>query len=154
MTKILTSKNKSISKKIAIVVSRFNEFITKRLLDGCLDELVKCGVKKSDIVVAWVPGAFEIPVTALKFAKKKNIAGVICLGAIIRGDTLHYELVAEGATIGIMNVSTITGKPIIFEVLAVDTIEDANKRSKVKGCNKGREAAQTAVEMISLLSQI
>ncbi len=146
--------NKGRGKKIAIVVSRFNEFITRRLLTGCLDELIRCGVSKSNITVAEVPGAYEISIVALKFAKKKNIDAVICLGAVIRGETLHFDLVAQGAAQGIMQVSLNTGKPIIFEVLATETIDQANRRSEEKGDNKGRDAANTALEMIEVLYQI
>ena len=148
MVKIIEAKLNGRGKKIAVIVSRFNDFVTKRLLEACLKELFRLGVKKRDITVVWVPGAFEIPVTALKYAKKKNIDAVICLGAVIRGETYHYELVSQGSAYGIMQVSLMTGKPVIFEVLATDTIEQANKRSKKSGDNKGRDAACTAVEMI------
>lgn len=141
-------------KEVGIVVAKFNEFITKRLYAACVDELVKNGVRKEDITVVWVPGSFEIPLVALKLAKKKNIDGVICLGAVIKGGTYHFELVAEGAMYGIAQVSLMTGKPVIFEVLACETMEQANARSKVKGHNKGRDAATVVLEMIDLLSQI
>lgn len=123
--------NKGRGRKIAVVVSRFNEYITQRLLNGCLDELSRCGVSKNNITVVEVPGAFEIPVIALKLAKKKTIDAVICLGAVIRGETFHFDLVSQGAAQGIMDVSLKTGKPIIFEVLATETIDQANKLSLI-----------------------
>ena len=140
--------------RIAVVVSRFNDSITKRLLSGCLEQLAKLGVNKSDIKVSWVPGAFEIPVIALKYASKKNIDAVICLGAVIEGKTDHYRLVIDNAANGIMQVSIITQKPIVFEILAAKSIVLANKRSQSKGNNKGRDAADTAVKMASLISEI
>ncbi len=138
--------------KIAIVVSRFNEFITKKLLDGCFKELLRLGVKENDITVAWVPGAFEIPVAALKFARKKNIDAVICLGAVIRGETMHFELVAQGAAFGITKVALRTGKPVIFGILATETVDQATKRCGRE--NKGIEAARNALQMANLLEKI
>ena len=152
--KIIEGNIKGRGKHIAIVVSRFNEFITKRLLDACVDELLGHDVNEKNITVVWVPGAYEIPVTAQKLAKKKSIGVVICLGAVIRGETFHYELVAQGVAQGVMDVALKAGKPIIFEVLATDTIEDANKRSKLKGDNKGRDAAVVALEMMDVLGRI
>ena len=162
------SKNQSVGKKmrtvkgkinghgnrVCIVISKFNDFITKRLLDGCLKELVRCGVEDKDVTVAWVPGAFEIPVAASKLAKKKNVDAVICLGAVIRGETKHFDLVAERTAQGIMQVSLMTSKPVIFGVLAADTVDLAYRRSEEEGDNKGKDAALTAVEMIDVLSQI
>jgi 6,7-dimethyl-8-ribityllumazine synthase len=153
MTKIIHGKNNGNGKKIVIIAAQFNEFITKRLLDSCLEELLRCHVKKSDITIAWVPGAYELPVTALKFAKKKNVHAVICLGAVIRGETIHFELVAQGAAQGIMQASLMTGKPVIFGVLAVDTVDQAYRRSEEKGDNKGRDAALAVIEMIDVLKQ-
>ena len=143
------------NKKIAIVVSRFNEFVTHRLLQGCLKELQRSGVKNSQIAMSWVPGSMEIPVAALKWAQKKNVDAVICLGAVIRGETYHFELVANETARGIMDVSLKTAKPIIFGVLSTNTIEEANQRSRLdRGENKGRDAAQTALEMLGVLSKI
>ena len=153
MAKIIHGKHNGRGKKIVIVAAKFNEFITKRLLDGCLDELARCNVRKSDIIVSWVPGAYEIPVVALKFAKKKNVHAVICLGAVIRGETIHFDLVAQGVAQGIMQVSLMTGKPIIFGVLAVDTVDQAYRRSEEKGDNKGRDAVLAAIELIDVLKQ-
>ena len=154
MVKTIEGKSSGRSMKISIVISKFNEFITKRLLSGCLDELASCGVKDKDITVTWVPGAYEIPVVACKFAKKKDVHGVICLGSVIRGETIHFDLVAEGTAQGIMQVSLMTGKPVIFGVLATDTVDLAYKRSEEKGDNKGKDAASTAIEMIDVLNQV
>jgi len=146
------SKNKGV--RLAIVVARFNDFITEKLLDGCLDELAKNGVGQKDVTVVRVPGAFEIPVTAQTLAKKKTIDAVICLGAVIRGETLHFELVAEGVTHGIMHASLNTNKPIIFEVLATETVALAEARAKKRGNNKGRDAARAAMDMVEVLRHI
>jgi 6,7-dimethyl-8-ribityllumazine synthase len=151
MPKAPSRKSKT---RIGIVVSKFNELITQRLLKGCLRELNKSGIKERDLTVVWVPGAFDIPVVALALAKKKSIDAVICLGAVIRGETYHFELVAEGAAYGISQAALISGKPVIFGVLSTDTIEQANRRSDDKRDNKGRDAAQNALEMIHLLRQL
>ena len=152
--KIIEGRTKGRGKKISIIASKFNEFITKRLLTGCLEELAHYGVSDKDITVVWVPGSFEIPLTALRIAKKKNVHAVICLGSVIRGETLHYELVAQEVANGIMQVSLKTGKPIIFSVLATDTVDLAYKRSEEKGDNKGKDAAVAAIEMIDTLKQV
>lgn len=139
------------NKKFGVVVSRFNEFITLRLLAGSLREFKKLGVVSRDLTVVWVPGAFEIPMAALALARRKDISAVVCLGAVIRGDTFHFELVAKEAAAGIMRVSLDTAKPVIFGVLTTDTIDQANRRSEEKGDNKGCDAARTAVEMTNIL---
>ena len=108
----------------------------------------RCGVKKQDLTIIEVPGSFEIPVTALRLAGKKAICAVICLGAVIRGETIHFDLVAHGAAQGIAQVSLMTGKPVIFGVIATETVNQAYKRSEDKGENKGRDAARAAVEMV------
>ncbi|HBG60888.1 MAG: 6,7-dimethyl-8-ribityllumazine synthase [Omnitrophica WOR_2 bacterium GWF2_38_59] len=154
MVKEYSGKLNGKGRRIGIVVSRFNENITKRLLEGCLDELAKAGVKKKNLSVCWVPGAFEISLAAQELAKKKTIDAVICLGAVIRGETYHYELVAQGAAQGIAKVALDCSKPVIFEVLATDTVEQANKRSQENGDNKGRDAALAALEMADLLVNI
>ena len=141
-------------KRIGIVVAKFNDFVTRRLLDGCLKELLKHGVREADITVARVPGSLEIPLVALRLAKKKNIHAVICLGAVIRGETSHFDLVAQGAAGGIAHAALASGKPVIFGVLATDTVGQANKRSDEKKVNKGRDAAIDALEMIDLMAQI
>ena len=152
--KTLKKKSRLIKKTYAIVVSRFNEFITKRLLDGCLDEFKKIGVKKDQIKVFWVPGAFDMPVLVLKLAQKKSINAVVCLGAVIRGETYHFELVAQGATQGITQAALMTGKPVILGVLTTDTVNQAYARSEEKGDNKGRDAARAAVDMVSVLEKV
>lgn len=148
------SRPQGRGKKIGIVASKFNDFITKRLLNACLAELHACGVKREHVTTVFVPGALEIPVAALKLAKKKNINAVICLGAVIRGETYHFEVVSDGASRGIAEVALQTEKPVIFGVLTTNTPDQAYKRSEEKGDNKGREAAITALEMIDLLSQL
>lgn len=154
MAKIITGRLKSSRKKYGIVVARFNEMVTKRLLEGCLKELGRCGVASKDITVVWVPGSFELGVTALTLAKKKSIDAVIGLGAVIRGETIHFDLVAQAAAKSLTQVAISTGKPVIFGVLTTDTIDQALKRSNEKGDHKGRDAAQAAVEMVNALNQI
>lgn len=146
------SKKGKAKPRFGIVVGRFNEFIGQRLLKACLAEFAKQGYSQKDVDVVWVPGSMEIPVVALKFARRKKIAGVICLGAIIRGETFHFELVSREVASGIMRVSLDTGKPIIFGVLTTDTIDQAYKRSEEKGDNKGREAVHAVLEMTQVLS--
>ena len=142
------------SKNYIIVVSRFNEIITQRLLDGCVEQLLKRGIRKKAIRVVWVPGAFEIPVVALKSARKKSTAAVICLGAVIRGETYHFELVAQNAARGILEAALLTAKPVVFGILTTETLDAAYKRSDIKGDHKGREAADVAVEMVQTLVKI
>ena len=154
MVKTFEGKPKGSGRRIAIVVSKFNEFITGNLLDGCLKELSRAGVKKMDVRVYWVPGAYEIPVAALKLARKKSVDAVICLGSVIRGETYHFELVAEAASSGIKQAAILSGKPVIFGVLATDTMDQAYKRSEENGDNKGCDAALVALEMIDLLSKV
>lgn len=154
MFKEYEGKNNGQDLRVAIVVSRFNDFITKKLLDACLDELFKNKVKKKNVSVCWVPGAFEIPPVALKMAKKKTIDAVICLGAVVKGETYHFELVAQGAANGIAQVALTTGKPVIFEVLSTYTLEQAYRRAEEDGDNKGRDAALAAIEMFNLLNQL
>lgn len=149
MPKTTINKN-----KICIVASKFNEFITKRLLDGCLDELAKRGIAKCNLNIYWVPGSFEIPPVALKLAKKKNVSAVICLGAVIRGETYHFEMVAQCSAKGIAKAAFVTEKPVIYGVLTTETVEQAYKRSQEKGDNKGRDSAIAALEMIELFSKI
>ncbi len=143
------------SPKIAVIISRFNEFITHRLLQGCLNELKRNGFKDAQITITWVPGALELPLAALKSAGRKDISGVICLGAILRGETYHFELVANESARGIMDVALKTGKPVIFGVLATETIDQANQRSRLDGGdNKGRDAAETVLEMIEVVKRV
>ena len=153
-TKFKFRSGQGKGKRIGIVVSKFNEFITRRLFKACLDELKRQGVAEKDLTIVWVPGSLEIPVTALKLANKKNIDAVICLGAVIRGETIHFDLVAHAAANGIAQVALLTKKPVIFGVITTETVNQAYKRSEEKGDNKGRDAAQAAVEMVNLLARI
>lgn len=140
--------------KFAIVVSRFNEFITSKLLDGAIDGLIRHGCEEKDIEVFWVPGSFEIPLIAQKVAEKRIFDAVICLGAVIRGATPHFEYVAAEASKGIAKVGLDTGIPVIFGVLTTDNIEQAIERAGTKAGNKGFEAAITAIEMVNLIKNI
>jgi len=139
--------------KIGIVVSRFNEFITQKLLSGALDCLTRHEVDSNQIDVIWVPGAFEIPLAAKKAAQKEYDA-IICLGAVIRGATPHFDYVAAEVTKGVATVSLDAGKPVIFGVLTTDTIEQAIERAGTKAGNKGWEAALAAIEMANLFKKI
>ena len=143
----------SNGKKYAIVVARFNHFITDRLVEGCLDTLKRHEVKDEEIELVRVPGAFEIPLAAKKLAGKDYDA-VICLGAVIRGDTSHYDYVCSEVSKGIANVSLERGKPIIFGVVTTDTIEQAVQRAGTKSGNKGSDAAISAIEMANLMDLI
>lgn len=140
--------------KFGIVIGRFNEFIGGKLLAGAIDGLKRHGVAENDIEIAWVPGAFEIPLVAKKMAKSEKYDAVICLGAVIRGNTPHFDMVANEVTKGIANVSLSTEIPVIFGVLTTDTIEQAIERAGTKAGNKGFDAAVTAIEMANLLKQI
>lgn len=140
-------------KKFGVVVSRFNEFITKRLLEGCIDTLVRHEVSENDIDVVWVPGSYEIPLTALTLAESKKYDAVICLGAVIRGGTSHYEYIAGEAAKGIANVNLKTGVPAIFGVITVESLEQAIERAGTKEGNKGAQAALNAIEMANLISK-
>ncbi len=139
---------------IAIVVSRFNVFITQRLLEGALDVLKRHFVSEERIHITWVPGAFEIPLVAKKLAQTQKFDVVICLGAIIRGATSHFEYVAAETSKGIAQVMLETGVPVIFGILTTDTIEQAIERAGTKAGNKGAEAAYTAIEVANLLRKI
>ena len=140
--------------RVGIAVARFNEVITKQLLDGALGTLSRCGVRDSDITVAWVPGSFELPVVARAFAKSGRCDAVICLGAIIRGETTHYEMVARQAQGGTGAVSMDTGVPTIFGVLTTENMEQALNRAGGKSGNIGTNAALAAVETASVLAAI
>ena len=137
-------------KKFAIAVSRFNDFITKRLLEACLDTLSRHGARESDIEIIWVPGAFELPLITLKLAKKKKYDALICLGTVIRGATPHFDYIASEVAKGVANVSLTTGVPAVFGVITADTIEQAIERAGSKDGNKGQDAAISAIEMANL----
>jgi 6,7-dimethyl-8-ribityllumazine synthase len=146
----LTSNNK----KYGIVVGRFNEFIGGKLLTGALDALKRHGVDEEEIEVAWVPGAFEIPLAAKKMALSGKYSAVICLGAVIKGSTPHFDFVSSEVSKGIANVSLETGLPVVFGVLTTDTIEQAIERAGTKAGNKGYDAACTAIEMVNLFDEL
>lgn len=140
--------------KFHIVVGRFNEMISKQLLDGAIDGIVRHGGKESDITVTWVPGAYEIPLVAQTVAAKKQVDAVITLGAVIRGATPHFEYVSGQAARGVGDASIKTGIPVIFGVLTVNTIEQAIERAGTKAGNNGYSAAVTAIEMANLMKQL
>ncbi len=140
--------------KFGIVVGRFNEFIGSKLLSGCVDGLVRHGAEESDIDVAWVPGAFEIPVIARKLAESGKYDAIICLGAVIRGATTHYDYVCAEVSKGIATVSLNTGVPVMFGVVTTDTIQQAIERAGTKSGNKGYDCALGAIEMANLMKKI
>lgn len=140
--------------KVGIVVARFNEFITSKLLGGAIDALTRENVKEDDVDIAWVPGAFEIPLVASRMAKSGKYDAIICLGAVIRGSTSHYDYVCAEVSKGIAQVSLNEGIPVMFGVLTTDTIEQAIERAGTKAGNKGFECGQGAIEMVNLLKQI
>lgn len=140
--------------KFGIVAARFNEFITNKLVGGAIDGLVRHDVNEDDIEVAWVPGAFEIPLIAQKMASSGKYDAVICVGAVIRGSTSHYDYVCSEVSKGIANVSLNTGIPVMFGVLTTDTIEQAIERAGTKAGNKGYDCALGAIEMVNLIKNI
>lgn len=154
MPKIIEGKLLAENKKFGILVGRFNSFITERLLEGALDILYRHGAKENDITIIRAPGSFEIPLVAQKAAASKKYDAVICLGAVIRGATPHFEYVSAEVSKGIANVSLKTGCPVIFGVLTTDTIEQAVERAGAKSGNKGADAALTAIEMVNLLELV
>ena len=141
-------------KKFAIVISRFNEFITSRLLSGAQDCFERHGVAAKDVDVVWVPGSFEIPVTALRIAQTRRYDAVVCLGAVIRGQTPHFDYIAAEVSKGVAQVAMASGVPAIFGVITSDTIEQAVERAGTKSGNKGADAAASAIEMADLLRQL
>jgi len=140
--------------KFGLVVSRFNEFFTKKLLEGAQDALLRHGVNEEDIEVAWTPGSFEIPLITLKLAQSKKYDAIICLAAVIRGGTPHWEYIAAEVTKGIAKVGLETGLPVINGIITADTLEQAIERSGTKAGNKGFEAAVSAIEMANLTKAI
>ena len=140
--------------KFGVVVSRFNEFITKKLLEGAQDALLRHGVNEGDIETAWVPGSFEIPLVAKKLAQTKKYHAVICLGAVIRGGTPHFEYIAAEVTKGIATVGLDSGLPVIYGIITADTLEQAIERAGTKEGNEGFKAAVKAIEMANLLTNI
>ena len=151
---ILEGKLSAKGQKVGIVAARFNEFITSKLIGGAVDAFVRHGGEESDIDLAWVPGAFEIPLIAKKMAETKKYDAVICVGAVIRGATAHFEMVAGEATKGIAQAGLQTEVPIIFGVLTTDSIEQAIERAGTKAGNKGFEAMTASIEMVDLIKNI
>jgi len=154
MPKILEGKLEAKGLKFAVVVSRFNDFICDRLLGGALDALLRSGAKEADIQVVKVPGAWEIPLTCKKLAERKAYDAIVCLGAVIRGSTPHFEYVSAEVSKGVAAVGLDHGVPVTFGVLTTDSIEQAIERAGAKAGNKGFEAAQAAIEMANLIGQL
>ncbi|BBA70189.1 6,7-dimethyl-8-ribityllumazine synthase [Geobacter sulfurreducens] len=154
MPRFIEGKLDATGLRFGIIVSRFNSFIGERLLEGALDALVRHGGDDGDIDVVRVPGAFEIPLTAQKLAQKGNYDAVICLGAVIRGSTPHFDYVAAEVSKGVAHVSLATGVPVVFGVLTTDTIEQAIERAGTKAGNKGFDAAVTAIETARLYREL
>ena len=152
--KVYEGKLVSQDIKVGIVAARFNEFIVSKLLSGCEDALLRHGVQPDDISVAWVPGAFEIPLIASKMAKSGKFDAVIALGAVIRGSTSHYDYVCNEVSKGVASVSLETGVPVMFGVLTTENIEQAIERAGTKAGNKGYDCALGAVEMVNLIREI
>lgn len=151
---VLEGKLVSKNIKVGIVASRFNEFITSKLIAGAMDGLVRHDVSEDDVDLAWVPGAFEIPLVAQKMAESGRYDAVICLGAVIRGATSHYELVCSEAAKGIAHVNLKTGVPVLFGIVTTDTIEQAIERAGTKAGNKGYDCALSAIEMVNVLKAV
>ncbi|MCF7790890.1 MAG: 6,7-dimethyl-8-ribityllumazine synthase [Victivallales bacterium] len=153
MANIYQGKINAEGKKFGIVVPRFNEFITKQLLNGAIDKIIRTGGEENHIDVYWVPGSFEIPSACQKLAFSKKYNAVIALGAVIRGDTAHYDLVCNEVAKGVAKVSLDSGLPVIFGVITTDTIEQAVERAGTKSGNKGADAAESAIEMANLFNE-
>ena len=151
---ILEGKVVAEGMKVGIVVARFNEFITSKLLSGAIDGLVRHDVKEDDVDVAWVPGAFEIPLVASKMAKSRKYDAVICLGAVIRGSTSHYDYVCNEVSKGIAAVSMENDIPVMFGVITTENIEQAIERAGTKAGNKGYDVAVSAIEMVNLFKNL
>jgi|TARA_B100001079_G_C16397983_1_gene510000 6,7-dimethyl-8-ribityllumazine synthase len=154
MTKIVEGDFSSVTAKFAIVVGRFNGFVVEGLLSGAIDTLKRQGVNENNITVVRVPGAFEMPLAAMKAAQSKEFDAIIALGAVIRGGTPHFDYVAGECASGLARVATDEGIPVAFGVLTTDSIEQAIERSGTKAGNKGVDAAMTALEMVSLLRNL
>lgn len=152
--KILEGKLTAKGMKVAIVVARFNEFITSKLLSGAVDCLKRHEADDADITVAWVPGAFEVPLAAKKLAETKKYDAIICLGAVIRGATPHFDYVCAEASKGVAHVSLEYGLPVAFGILTTENIQQAVERAGTKAGNKGVDAAMTAMEMVNLFKEI
>ncbi len=140
--------------KFRIICSRFNELVAQQLLEGAIDTLIRHGGSKNDIGIIWVPGAFEVPYAAMKLAKQGGMDAVICLGAVIRGDTPHFDYIASESAKGIAQASLSSGIPVIYGIITADTMEQAVERSGSKAGNKGRDGAMSAIEMVNLYREL
>jgi 6,7-dimethyl-8-ribityllumazine synthase len=154
MTRTIQGKLDASGIRFAIVISRFNSFISDRLLGGALDALERHGAATDDVTVVWVPGSFEIPLAAQKLARAQKYDSVICLGALLRGDTPHFDYIASTVTKAISSTGLAAGIPVIYGVITCDTMEQAVDRAGLKSGNKGFEAAMTAIEMVHVTRQI
>ncbi|MCK4948054.1 MAG: 6,7-dimethyl-8-ribityllumazine synthase [Candidatus Aureabacteria bacterium] len=154
MGKVISGNLIATGKKFAIVASRFNEFITSKLINGAQDCFLRHGTKAKDLDVIWVPGSFEIPPTAKKLAKIKKYNAIICLGAVIRGETPHFDYISSEAAKGVASVAMDTDLPVIFGIITADTLEQSIERAGTKAGNKGFDAALSAIELSSLYDQI
>ena len=154
MPKTIEGKLIAKGKKFGMVVSRFNEFISSKLLEGAIDGLRRHGVKEDEMTIAWVPGSWEIPYTASRMAQSGKYDAVICLGAVIRGSTPHFDYISAEVAKGVATTGMSTGVPTIFGVITCDTIEQAIERAGTKAGNKGFDAAMAAIEMVNLFAQI
>ncbi|MEA3489679.1 MAG: 6,7-dimethyl-8-ribityllumazine synthase [Candidatus Omnitrophota bacterium] len=154
VSKVIKGNMISKGKKFGIVVSRFNEFVSSNLLDGAIDTLLKHGVKEDEISVVWVPGSFEVPMLAKRMADSGEYDAVICLGAIIRGETPHFDFIAGEATKGVAKVGMESDIPCVFGIITADNLEQALDRAGTKSGNKGRDAAMSAIEMSNLYSSL
>ncbi|MDX9974555.1 MAG: 6,7-dimethyl-8-ribityllumazine synthase [FCB group bacterium] len=154
MARVVEGNLISTGKRYGIAVSRFNEFISSKLLAGAIDALQRHGVQENEITVAWVPGAFELPIVVKRMAESGNYDAVIAVGAVIRGSTPHFDYVAAEVSKGVAHVSLGSGVPVLFGVLTTDTIEQAIERAGTKAGNKGVDAAVAAIEMVNLLEQL
>ncbi|MBU2540976.1 MAG: 6,7-dimethyl-8-ribityllumazine synthase [Candidatus Omnitrophica bacterium] len=154
MVKVISGSLLAKGKKFAIVASRFNEFITAKLIEGAIDTLTRHEVLDNDISLVWVPGSFEIPTVVSKLLKSKKFDAVICLGTLIRGSTSHFEYIASQLSRGISQLSVDSGIPVIFGVITADTIEQSIERAGTKEGNRGRDAAVSAIEMVNVTEKI
>ncbi len=154
MVKVIEGDMIAKGKKFGIAISRFNDLVTKELLSGCVDTLVRHGAEEKEIQVVWAPGAYEIPLIAQKMAKSKKYDAIICLGAVIRGATPHFDYIAAESSKGVAKVMLDNSVPVIFGIITADTIEQAIERAGTKDGNKGRDAAVNAIEMANVLEKI
>ena len=154
MVKVIEGQLTAKGKKFAIVASRFNDFITKKLLEGALDAITRHGGDEKEVLVVWVPGSFEVPLIANKLAKAGKFDAVICLGTVIRGSTPHFDYIASEVAKGIAQVGLSTGVPVSFGIITADSLEQAIERAGTKQGNKGADAALSAIEMANVVAQI